>query len=128
MQLLNKSNIPGCIYSFPQIASIGLTEEKCKEKGLKYKVGTFFGLGNGKSIAANELDNFVKVIFDEKTHELLGCHMLGNNMSEMIHAIAVAKSAELLPEDIDTTIFAHPTVSEMIPEAVLDAFGKAIHK
>ena len=128
MQLLNKSNIPGCIYSFPQIASIGLTEEKCKEKGLKYKVGTFFGLGNGKSIAANELDNFVKVIFDEKTHELLGCHMLGNNMSEMIHAIAVAKSAELLPEDIDTTIFAHPTVSEMIPEAVLDAFGKAITK
>ena len=128
MQLLNKTNIPSCIYSFPQIASIGLTEEQCKEKGIKYKIGTFNGIGNGKSIAGNELDNFVKVIFDEKTHELLGCHMLGNNMSEMIHAIAVAKSSELLPEDIDTTIFAHPTVSEMIPEAVLDAFGKAIHK
>lgn len=125
---MNKSNIPGCIYSFPQIASIGLTEEKAKEKGIKYKVGTFNGVGNGKSIATNELDNFVKVLFDEQTHELLGAHMLGANMTEMIHAIAVAKSAELLPEDIDATIFAHPTVSEMIPEAVLDAFGKAIHK
>ena len=125
---MNKSNIPGCIYSFPQIASIGFTEEKLKEKGIKYKVGTFNGIGNGKSIATSELDNFVKVLFDEKTHELLGVHMIGANMTEMIHALAVAKSAELLPEDIDATIFAHPTVSEMIPEAVLDAFGKAIHK
>ncbi len=128
MPFLNKTNIPSCIYSFPQIASIGFTEVQCKEKGIKYKVGTFSGVGNGKSIAAGELDNFVKVIFDEKTHELLGCHMLGANMSEMIHAIAVGKSAELLPEDLDATIFAHPTVSEMIPEAILDAFGKAIHK
>ena len=125
---LNKNNIPSCIYSFPQIASIGLTEEKCKEKGLKYKVGTFSGIGNGKSLAADELNNFIKVIFDEKTHELLGCHMIGNNMSEMIQIISLCKSAELLPEDLDTAIFAHPTVSEMIPEAFLDAFGKAIHK
>ena len=125
---MNKSNIPGCIYSFPQIASIGFTEEKLKEKGIKYKVGIFNGVGNGKSIATNELDNFVKVIFDEKTKELIGVHMLGAHMTEMLHTLAVAKSAELLPEDIDATIFAHPTVSEMIPEAVLDAFGKAIHK
>ena len=125
---LNKNNIPGCIYSFPQIASIGLTEEKAKEQGIKYKVGIFNGVGNGKSIATNELDNFVKVIFDEKTKELIGVHMLGAHMTEMLHTLAVAKSTELLPEDIDATIFAHPTVSEMIPEAVLDAFGKAIHK
>ena len=69
-----------------------------------------------------------QVLFDKNTHELLGAHMIGANMTELIHAIAVAKSAELLPEDIDLTIFAHPTVSEMIPEAILDAFGKAIHK
>lgn len=126
--VINKLNIPGCIYSFPQIASIGLTEEKAKELGLEYKVGTFSGIGNGKSIATDETDNFIKVLFDKNTHELLGAHMIGANMTELIHAIAVAKSAELLPEDIDLTIFAHPTVSEMIPEAILDAFGKAIHK
>ena len=125
---INKNNIPGCIYSFPQIASIGLTEEQVKEKKIKYKVGTFSGVGNGKSIAADEMDNFVKVLFDENTHELLGVHAIGSNMTEIIHALVVAKSAELLPEDIDSTIFAHPTVSEMISEAVLDAFGKAIHK
>lgn len=125
---MDKSNIPSCVYSFPQVASIGLTEEKAKEKGIKYKVGTFSGIGNGKSIASNELDNFVKVLFDEKTHELIGAHMFGSNMAEMIHSLCVGKCAELLPEDLDATIFAHPTVSEMIPEAILDAFGKAIHK
>lgn len=128
IQILNKSNIPSCIYSFPQIASIGLTEEKCKEKNIKYKVGTFSGIGNGKSIASNEIDNFIKVIFDEKTQEILGCHMLGFNMSELIHTISIAKSSELLPDDIENAIFAHPTVSEMIQEAFCDAFGKAIHK
>lgn len=128
MVKLNKNNIPSCVYSFPQIASIGLTEEKCKEQGLEYRIGTFSGVGNGKSIATNELDNFIKVIFDKKTNELLGCHMIGANMTEMIHAISVGKSAELLPDDFDTTIFAHPTVSEIIPEAILDAFGIAIHK
>ena len=125
---MNKNNIPSCVYSFPQIASIGLTEDQVKEKKIKYKVGTFSGVGNGKSIAANEMDNFIKVLFDENTHELLGVHAIGSNMTEIIHALAVAKSAELLPEDIDSTIFAHPTVSEMISESVLDAFGKAIHK
>ena len=125
---MNKSNIPACIYSFPQIASIGMTEQQCKEKGLKYKVGTFNAVGNGKSLAANEMENFVKVIFDEKTKELLGAHMIGCNVTEMIHSFAVGKSAELLPEDFDNVIFAHPTVSEMIPEAILDAFGMAIHK
>ena len=125
---MNKNNIPGCVYSFPQIASIGLTEDQVKEKKIKYKVGTFSGVGNGKSIATNEMDNFIKVLFDESTHELLGVHAIGANMTEIIHALTVAKSAELLPEDIDSTIFAHPTVSEMISEAVLDAFGKAIHK
>jgi len=128
MVKLNKNNIPSCVYSFPQIASIGLTEEKCKEQGLEYRIGTFSGVGNGKSIATNELDNFIKVIFDKKTNELLGCHMIGANMTEMIHAISVGKSAELLPDDFDATIFAHPTVSEIIPEAILDAFGIAIHK
>ncbi len=128
IQLLNKSNIPSCIYSFPQIASIGLTEEQCKDRGMKYKVGTFSGIGNGKSIASNEVENFIKVIFDEKTYEILGCHMFGFNVSEMIHTISIAKSSELLPEDIENTIFAHPTVSEMIQEAFCDAFGKAIHK
>lgn len=128
IKLLNKSNIPSCIYSFPQIASIGMTEEQCKEKNIKYKVGTFSGVGNGKSIASNEVENFIKVIFDEKTCEILGCHMFGFNVSEMIHTISIAKSSELLPEDIENSVFAHPTVSEMIQEAFCDAFGKAIHK
>lgn len=128
MRKLNKNNIPSCIYSFPQIASIGLTEQQCKEQGIKYKIGTFSGVGNGKSIATNQIDNFVKVIFNEQTHELVGCHMIGENMTEIIHAISVGKSAELLPEDFDETIFAHPTVSEMLPEAILDAFNLAIHK
>ena len=125
---LDRSNIPSCIYSFPQIASIGFTEEQAKEKGLNYVVGTFNGVGNGKSIATSETDNFVKVLFDKNTHELLGVHMIGGNMTEIIHTLSIAKSSELLPEDIEATIFAHPTVSEMIPEAIMDAFGRAIHK
>ena len=126
--LINKNNIPSCIYSFPQIACVGLTEQQCVEKGIKYRIGTFTGVGNGKSIATNEIDNFIKMILDEKTGEILGCHMIGKNATEIIHSVLVGKTAELLPDDLENVIFAHPTVSEMIPEAILDAYKQAIHK
>lgn len=126
--LIDKNNIPSCIYSFPQIACVGLTEQQCVEKDIKYKIGTFSGIGNGKSIATNENDNFIKIIIDDKTGELLGCHMIGKNATEIIHSVLVGKTAELLPDDFENVIFAHPTVSEMIPEAILDVYKKAIHK
>ena len=126
--LMDKNNIPSCIYSFPQIACVGLTEQQCVEKGIKYRIGTFTGVGNGKSIATNEIDNFIKMILDEKTGEILGCHMIGKNATEIIHSVLVGKTAELLPDDLENVIFAHPTVSEMIPEAILDAYKQAIHK
>ena len=126
--LIDKNNIPSCIYSFPQIACVGLTEQQCAEKGIKYRIGTFTGVGNGKSIATNEIDNFVKMILDEGTGEILGCHMIGKNATEIIHSVLVGKTAELLPDDLENVIFAHPTVSEMIPEAILDAYKQAIHK
>lgn len=126
--LIDKNNIPSCIYSFPQIACVGLTEQQCIEQGIGYKVGTFSGVGNGKSIATNESDNFIKIILDGKTGELLGCHMMGKNATEIIHSILVGKTAELLPDDFENVVFAHPTVSEMIPEAILDTDKNAIHK
>ncbi|MDX2083547.1 MAG: dihydrolipoyl dehydrogenase [Rickettsiales bacterium] len=124
---IKKENIPGCTYSMPQIASIGLTEKKAKELGKKIKVGRFPYMANGKAIAAGESEGLIKVIFDEKTGELLGAHLIGAEVTEMIQGYVIAKQAELTEEDLMHTIFPHPTMSEMMHEAVLDAYGKVIH-
>ena len=120
-------NIPGCTYSMPQIASVGLTEKKAIAAGKKIKVGRFPYAANGKAIAMGETDGLIKVIFDEKTGELLGAHLIGAEVTEMIQGYVIAKQAELTEEDLMHTIFAHPTMSEMMHEAVLDAYGKVIH-
>ena len=124
---IKKDNIPGCTYSMPQIASVGITEKKAKELGKKIKVGRFPYMANGKAIAAGETEGLIKVIFDEKTGELLGAHLIGAEVTEMIQGFVIAKQAELTEEDLMHTIFAHPTMSEMMHEAVLDAYGKVIH-
>ena len=125
--LINRSNIPGCTYSMPQIASIGLTEKQAKDKGLKIKVGKFPFMANGKAIALGETDGLIKTIFDEKTGELLGAHMIGAEVTEMIQGFAIHKTMEGTEEDLMNTIFAHPTLSEMMHESVLSAYNRAIH-
>jgi len=124
---IKRDNIPGCTYSYPQIASVGYTEKKAKEMGLKIKIGRFPYMANGKAIASGETDGLIKVIFDEKTGELLGAHLIGAEVTEMIQGFVIAKQAELTEEDLMHTIFAHPTMSEMMHEAVLDAYQKVIH-
>ncbi|NBV06693.1 MAG: dihydrolipoyl dehydrogenase [Proteobacteria bacterium] len=124
---IKAENIPGCTYSMPQIASVGLTEKKALATGKKIKVGRFPYLANGKAIAAGETEGLIKVIFDEKTGELLGAHLIGAEVTEMIQGYVIAKQAELTEEDLMHTIFAHPTMSEMMHEAVLDAYGRVIH-
>jgi dihydrolipoamide dehydrogenase len=124
---IDKTNIPGCTYCRPQVASVGLTEKAAKEKGYKVKVGRFPFMGNGKAIALGEPEGLVKTVFDEKTGELLGAHMVGAEVTEMIQGYGIAKTLETTEADLMHTIFAHPTLSEMMHESVLDAFGKAIH-
>lgn len=124
---MNKSNIPGCTYAHPQVASVGLTEKAAKERGYKIKVGRFPFIGNGKAIALGEPEGLVKTIFDEKTGELLGAHMIGAEVTEMIQGYGIAKTLETTEEDLMHTIFPHPTLSEMMHESVLAAYGKAIH-
>ncbi len=124
---MNKSNIPGCTYCHPQVASVGLTEEKAKEAGHKIKVGRFPFMANGKAIALGEPEGLVKTIFDEKTGELLGAHMIGAEVTELIQGYVIGKTAELVEEDYMHTIFPHPTLSEMMHESVLDAYARAIH-
>ncbi len=122
-----RENIPGCTYCHPQIASIGLTEVKAREKYKAIKVGKFPLMANGKSVAMGDTEGFIKVIFEEKTGEILGCHMVGPEVTEMIQGIAIAKTGELTEEDLMHTVFPHPTVSESMHEAVLSAFGKTLH-
>lgn len=124
---MKKENIPGCTYCTPQVASVGLTEAKAKEAGYTVKVGKFPFQGNGKAIALGEPEGFVKTIFDEKTGELLGAHMIGAEVTEMIQGYVVAKTLETTEADLIHTIFPHPTLSEMMHESVLDAYGKVIH-
>ena len=125
--LINKLNIPGCTYSMPQIASIGLTEKQAKEKGFDIKVGKFPFIANGKAIALGETDGLIKTIFDSKTGELLGAHMIGSEVTEMIQGFVIHKTLEGTEEDLFNTIFAHPTLSEMMHESVLSAYNRAIH-
>ncbi|TAE79649.1 MAG: dihydrolipoyl dehydrogenase [Alphaproteobacteria bacterium] len=124
---LKVENIPGCTYCRPQVASVGLTERAAKEKGYKVKIGRFSFMGNGKAIALGEPEGLVKTIFDEKTGELLGAHMVGAEVTEMIQGYGIAKTLESTELDLMHTIFPHPTLSEMMHEAVLDAYGKVIH-
>jgi dihydrolipoamide dehydrogenase len=120
-------NIPGCTYSRPQVASVGLTEAKAKEEGREVRVGKFPFIGNGKAIALGEAEGFVKTVFDTKTGELLGAHMVGAEVTELIQGYAVARQLETTEEDLMHTVFPHPTLSEMMHESVLDAYGRAVH-
>jgi len=120
-------NIPGCTYSRPQVASVGLTEAKAEEGGREVKVGKFPFIGNGKAIALGEAEGFVKTVFDAQTGELLGAHMVGAEVTELIQGYAVARQLETTEEDLMHTVFPHPTLSEMMHESVLDAYGRAIH-
>ncbi|RLJ41620.1 dihydrolipoamide dehydrogenase [Litoreibacter meonggei] len=120
-------SIAGCTYCHPQVASVGYTEDKAKEAGYKIKVGRFPFIGNGKAIALGEPEGMVKTIFDEKTGELLGAHMIGAEVTELIQGYVVGRALETTEEDLMNTVFPHPTLSEMMHESVLDAYGRAIH-
>ncbi|MCJ7421703.1 dihydrolipoyl dehydrogenase [Sphingomicrobium astaxanthinifaciens] len=120
-------NIPGCTYCHPQVASVGLTEAKAKEAGHKVKVGKFPFIGNGKAIALGETQGFIKTVFDAETGELLGAHMIGAEVTELIQGYTIGKTAELVETDFINTVFAHPTLSEMMHEAVLSAEGRVLH-
>ena len=120
-------NIPGCTYCHPQVASVGMTEAKAKEAGYDIKVGNFPFMGNGKAIALGEAEGFIKTVFDAKTGELLGAHMVGAEVTELIQGYTIGKTAELVEADFMHTVFPHPTLSEMMHESVLGAYGKMIH-
>jgi dihydrolipoamide dehydrogenase len=120
-------NIPGCTYCHPQVASVGLTEAKAKEAGYQIKVGNFPFVGNGKAIALGEAEGFVKTVFDAKTGELLGAHLVGTEVTELIQGYTIGKTAELVEADFMQTVFPHPTLSEMMHESVLGAYAKALH-
>ena len=124
---MNPRNIPGCTYCHPQVASVGLTEAKAKEAGYDVKVGNFPFLGNGKAIALGEAEGFIKTVFDAKTGELLGAHMVGAEVTELIQGYTIGKTAELVEADFMQTVFPHPTLSEMMHESVLGAYGKMLH-
>ncbi len=121
------SNIPGCTYCRPQVASVGMTEAKAKELGRAVKIGRFPFIGNGKAIAMGEPEGLVKTIFDATTGELLGAHMIGAEVTEMIQGYVIARGLETTEAELMHTIFPHPTISESMHEAVLDAYGRAIH-
>lgn len=124
---LDVTKVPGCTYSSPQVASVGLTEAKAREKGLDIKVGRFPFVGNGKAIALGEPEGLVKTIFDAKTGELLGAHMIGAEVTELIQGYTVARSLESTEAELMHAIFPHPTLSEAMHESVLAAYGRAIH-
>jgi dihydrolipoamide dehydrogenase len=120
-------SIAGCTYCHPQIASVGYTEAKAKELGFEIKVGRFPFIGNGKAIALGEPEGMIKTVFDAKTGELLGAHMVGAEVTELIQGYVIGRQLETTEEDLMNTVFPHPTLSEMMHEAVLDAYGKVIH-
>ncbi|MBU6498494.1 MAG: dihydrolipoyl dehydrogenase [Rhodospirillales bacterium] len=124
---INWSNIPGCTYCRPQVASVGLTEARAKAEGRTVRVGKFPFIGNGKAIAMGEPEGMVKTVFDAKTGELLGAHMIGAEVTEMIQGYAIARTLESTEAELMHTVFPHPTVSETMHEAVLDAYGRVIH-
>ena len=124
---IKPNSIAGCTYCHPQVASVGLTEAKAKEAGYEVNVGRFPFIGNGKAIALGEPEGMVKTVFDAKTGELLGAHMVGAEVTEMIQGYVVGRQLETTEEDLMNTVFPHPTLSEMMHESVLDAYGRALH-
>ena len=124
---MDKLKIPGCTYCHPQIASVGLTEAKAKEGGREIKVGRFPFRGNGKAIALGEPEGLIKTIFDAKTGQLIGAHMIGAEVTELIQGYLIAMQLETTEEELMHTVFPHPTLSEMMHESVLDAYGRVIH-
>ncbi len=124
---LDKTNIPGCTYSSPQIASVGLTEEAALAAGHELRIGRFPYLANGKAIALGETEGMVKTVFDAKSGALLGAHLIGAEATELIQGFAIAKTLETTEAELMATIFPHPTLSEMMGESVLDAYGRALH-
>jgi dihydrolipoamide dehydrogenase len=124
---LDTNNIPGCTYCRPQVASVGMTEVAAKAAGHVVKVGRFPFLGNGKAIALGEAEGLVKTVFDAKTGELLGAHMIGAEVTEMIQGYTIARNLESTEAELMHTVFPHPTLSEMMHESVLDAYGLAVH-
>ena len=124
---LDRNNIPGCTYCHPQIASVGMTEAKAKEAGFSVRAGTFPFIGNGKAIALGEAEGFIKTVFDAKTGELLGAHMIGAEVTELIQGYVVGKTLETTEAELMATVFPHPTLSEMMHESVLAAYGRALH-
>jgi dihydrolipoamide dehydrogenase len=124
---LDKTNVPGCTYSWPQVASIGLTEEAARAAGHELKIGRFPYSANGKAIALGETEGMVKTIFDAKTGALLGAHLIGAEATELIQGFGIAKTLETTEAELIAAIFPHPTLSEMMGESVLDAFGRALH-
>jgi dihydrolipoamide dehydrogenase len=124
---LDVSKVPACTYCWPQVASVGMTEAKAKASGREVKVGRFPYIGNGKAIALGDTEGLVKTVFDAKTGELLGAHMIGAEVTELIQGYTIARTLESTESELMHTIFPHPTLSEMMHEAVLDAYGKVIH-
>ena len=124
---MDRGNIPGCTYCHPQVASVGLTEARAKEAGYTVKAGTFPFIGNGKAIALGEAEGFIKTVFDAKTGELLGAHMVGAEVTELIQGYVVGKTLETTEAELMATVFPHPTLSEMMHESVLAAYGRALH-
>jgi dihydrolipoamide dehydrogenase len=124
---LDTGNIPGCTYARPQVASVGMTEAKAKEAGREIRIGRFPFIGNGKAIAMGEPEGLIKTIFDAKTGEMLGAHMIGAEVTEMIQGFVVARTLETTEAELMHTVFPHPTVSEAMHESVLDAYGQVIH-
>lgn len=124
---LNRRNIPGCTYCRPQVASVGYSEAAARAAGYDVSVGSFPAIGNGKALALGEGEGFVKSIFDSKSGELLGAHMVGAEVTELIHGFTIGKTAELVEEDFINSVFPHPTLSEMLHESVLAAQARAIH-
>jgi dihydrolipoamide dehydrogenase len=120
-------NVPSVTYCHPEVASIGLSEDQCKEQKLDYQVGRFPFSANGRARASMETEGFVKIIRDKKYGEILGAHIVGGHASEMIHELAVARENEYTVEEVDLAIHAHPTLSEAIAEAALDSMGRVIH-
>jgi len=124
---VSPDSIAGCTYCYPQVASVGMTEAQAKEHGLKIRVGRFPFIGNGKALAMGEAEGMVKTIFDEGTGELLGAHMIGAEVTELIQGYVVGRQLETTEEDLMHAVFPHPTLSEMMHESVLDAYGRVIH-
>ncbi|QKR98641.1 dihydrolipoyl dehydrogenase [Sphingomonas sp. CL5.1] len=124
---MDPRNIPACTYCHPQIASVGLTEAKAKEAGYEVKVGNFPFIGNGKAIALGEPEGFIKTVFDARTGELLGAHMIGAEVTELIQGYTIGKTLETTEAELIETVFPHPTLSEMMHESVLAAYGRALH-